>query len=44
MKKQTEVAIKAQVLRGASYLLLLVAGLVMTFVGDEAPTGFFQEV
>jgi len=38
MKKQTEVAIKAHVIRGASYLLLLVAGSVMAFFGAEAPT------
>jgi hypothetical protein len=38
MKKQTEVAIKAHVIRGASYLLLFVAGSVMAFFGAEAPT------
>ena len=38
MKKQTDVAIEAHIIRGASYLLLLVAGTVMTFFGAEAPT------
>src|SRR2546430_16417070 len=38
MKKQTDVAIKAHIIRGASYLLLLVAGTVMAFFGAEAPT------
>jgi len=38
MKKQTNAAIEAHVIRGASYLLLLVAGTVMTFFGAEAPT------
>src|SRR5437667_4741251 len=38
MKKQTEVAIKAHIIRGASYLLLLLAGTVMAFFGPEAPT------
>ena len=38
MKKQTEVAIEAHVIRGASYLLLLLVGTVMTFFGAEAPT------
>ncbi len=38
MKKQTDVAIKAHIIRGASYLLLLVAGTVMAFFGPEAPT------
>jgi len=38
MKKQTEVAIEAHVIRGASYLLLLLVGTVMTFFGTEAPT------
>src|SRR6266550_2702324 len=38
MKKQTEVAIKAHIIRGASYLLLLVAGTVMAFFGPQAPT------
>src|SRR2546430_5119800 len=38
MKKQTDVAIKAHIIRGASYLLLLVAGTVMAFFGPQAPT------
>ncbi len=38
MKKQTNAAIEAHVIRGASYLLLLVAGTVMAFFGAEAPT------
>src|SRR5437762_10558765 len=38
MKKQTDVAIKAHIIRGASYLLLLVAGTVMAFFGRQAPT------
>jgi N-acetylneuraminic acid mutarotase len=38
MKKQTEVACRAHVVRGASYLLLLVTGTVMAFFGSEAPT------
>src|SRR5438046_3023459 len=38
MKKQTEVAIKAHIIRGASYLLLLLVGTVMAFFGAEAPT------
>src|SRR5207249_6186824 len=38
MKKQTDVAIKANIIRGASYLLLLVAGTVMAFFGPQAPT------
>jgi N-acetylneuraminic acid mutarotase len=38
MKKQIDVAIKAHIIRGASYLLLLVAGTVMAFFGPEAPT------
>src|SRR6184192_2181459 len=38
MKKQTDVAIKAHIIRGASYLLLLLAGTVMAFFGPEAPT------
>jgi hypothetical protein len=37
MKNQTELAIKAHVIRGASYLVLLVAGTVMTFFGAEVP-------
>src|SRR6266566_7083665 len=37
MKKQTNAAIEAHVIRGASYLLLLVAGTVMAFFGAEAP-------
>ena len=36
MKKQTDVAIKAHIIRGASYLLLLVAGTVMAFFGPQA--------
>ena len=38
MKKQTDVAFKAHIIRGASYLLLMVAGTVMAFFGPEAPT------
>src|SRR5436190_15150337 len=38
MKKQTDVAIKAHIIRGAFYLLLLVAGTVMAFFGPQAPT------
>ena len=38
MKKQTDVAIEAHVVRGASYLLLLLAGTAMAFFGPEAPT------
>jgi N-acetylneuraminic acid mutarotase len=38
MKKQTDVAIEAHIIRGASYLLLLVAGTVMAFFGPQAPT------
>ena len=38
MKKQTDVAIKAHIIPGASYLLLLVAGTVMAFFGPQAPT------
>src|SRR5438067_3093500 len=38
MKKQTEVAIKAHIIRGASYLLLLLAGTVMAFFAPQAPT------
>ena len=38
MKKQTEAAIKAHVIRGAFYLLLLVAGTVMAFFGPQAST------
>src|SRR6266480_3815565 len=38
MKKQTDVAIEAHVVRGASYLLLLLVGTVMAFFGPEAPT------
>ncbi len=33
MKKQTDVAIEAHIIRGASYLRLLVAGTVMAFFG-----------
>src|SRR5436189_1144184 len=36
MKKQTGVAIKAHIIRCASYLLLLVAGTVMAFFGPQA--------
>src|SRR5881392_2759047 len=36
MKKQTDVAIKAHIIRDASYLLLLVAGTVMAFFGPQA--------
>src|SRR6266566_7344671 len=38
MKKQTDVAIEAHIMRGASYLLLLLAGTVMAFFGPQAPT------
>src|SRR5438874_6091564 len=38
MKKQTDAAIEAHVVRGASYLLLLLAGTAMDFFGPEAPT------
>src|SRR5436189_5313054 len=38
MKKQTDVAIEAHVVRGASYFLLLLAGTAMAFFGPEAPT------
>ena len=38
MKKQTEVAIKAHIVRGACYLLLLVTGTVMAFFVPETPT------
>jgi hypothetical protein len=38
MKKQTDVAIEAHVIRGAFYLLLLVAGTVMAFFSPETPT------
>src|ERR687888_1340878 len=38
MKKQTNAAIEAHVVRGASYLLLLVTGTVMTFFGAQGPT------
>ena len=38
MKKQTEVAIKAHIIRGVSYLLLLVAGTVMAFLGPQEVT------
>jgi N-acetylneuraminic acid mutarotase len=38
MKKQTDVAIKGHIIRGASYLLLLVAGTAMAFFGPEATT------
>jgi hypothetical protein len=37
MKKQTDVAIEAHVIRGAFYLLLLLAGTVMAFSGPQAP-------
>ena len=33
MKKQTDMAIKAHIIRGAFYSLLLVAGTVMAFFG-----------
>src|SRR5437879_12552459 len=38
MKKQTYVAIKAHIIRGASYLLLLLGGTVMAFFGPQVPT------
>ncbi|HEY4271012.1 MAG TPA: hypothetical protein VGM65_03335 [Candidatus Udaeobacter sp.] len=38
MKKQTKAAIEAHVMRGASYLLLFVAGTVMAFFSPQAPT------
>jgi hypothetical protein len=38
MKNQTDVAIEAHIIRGASYLLLLVAGTVMAFFGPKAST------
>src|SRR6266581_13785 len=38
MKKQTDVAIEAHIIRGAFYLLLLLAGTVMAFFGPQAPT------
>ncbi len=38
MKKQTDVAIEAHVVRGASYLLLLLAGTAMAFSAPQAPT------
>src|SRR5882757_7046231 len=37
MKKQTEMAINAHIIRGAFYLLLLVAGTVMAFSAPQAP-------
>ena len=37
MKKQTKAAIKAHIIRGASYLLLLLVGTVMVFFGAEPP-------
>src|SRR5947209_2534086 len=38
MKKQTDMAIKAHIIRGAFYSLLLVAGTVMAFFGPQVPT------
>ena len=38
MKNKTDMAIKAHIIRGASYLLLFVAGTAMAFFGAEAPT------
>ena len=38
MKNQTNMAIKAHILRGVSYILLLVAGTVMAFFGPQLPT------
>jgi hypothetical protein len=38
MNKQTDVTIEAHIIRGASYLLLLVTGTVMAFFGPQAPT------
>src|SRR5437016_2389196 len=38
MKKQTDMAIKAHIIRGAFYSLLLVAGTMMAFFGPQAPT------
>jgi hypothetical protein len=41
MKKQTNAAIKAHIIRGASYLLLLLAGTVMAFSRPPSPTKIF---
>src|SRR5437016_10899939 len=38
MKKQTDMAIKAHIIRGAFYSLLLVAGTMMAFFGPQVPT------
>jgi hypothetical protein len=38
MKKQTGVPIKAHIIRGASYILLFLAGTVMAFFSPETPT------
>ncbi len=38
MKKQTDMAIEARIIRGAFYLLVLVAGTVMAFFGPQTPT------
>ena len=42
MKKETDMATKAHIIRGASYLLLLVAGTAMAFFGPQAPTKGFH--
>jgi len=38
MRKQTDVAIEAHIIRGAFYLFLLATGTVMAFFGPQAPT------
>src|SRR5438132_3481913 len=38
MKKKTDMAIKAHIIRGAFYSLLLVAGTMMAFFGPQVPT------